>query len=193
MANVPEETLSTAEREAGWMFSKADIEVSWVGCPLPRRERAGNQVCKQTADPLLFVFSIVDSAPNADIEESTLGFALPFTATANHAAALYSKINELANQQSVEVHYLLAHVIAHEVAHLLFRSFRHGDGIMRAKWTDEDLQLMRQRSLPFTRQQSHELIHGLKQRLKAALTSSRGNGSGTELLVSDINGRNYVQ
>ena len=44
----------------------------------------------------------------------------------------------------------LAHVLAHEIGHLLMRTTGHSpDGVMKAHWTNSDFQRMTFRPLPF--------------------------------------------
>lgn len=163
-AKLPERIVSGAEAQADWMFQKAGIEVTWVNCPPVERERGADQVCKQYADPGLFVFSIVEEAPDAAIHDCTLGFALPFAGSGNHAAALSPKIAGLADQYRLDFHIVLGHVIAHELGHLLFRSTAHGDGIMRSSWNENDVMRMRQKRLWFTSEQVKQLRNGLGAR-----------------------------
>jgi len=49
------------------------------------------------------------------------------------------------------VPYVMAHVLVHEVAHVLQGVKRHSDnGVMKANWTGEDFAQMRRKALPFT-------------------------------------------
>ena len=46
---------------------------------------------------------------------------------------------------------LLAHVLAHEITHVLQGTVRHSEeGLMKARWTAEDRMSMRVKPLPFT-------------------------------------------
>ena len=71
----------------------------------------------------------------------------------------------------------LAHVMAHEITHVLEGSCRHSDaGIMKASWTPEDQALMRIRPLPFAKRDI-ELIHaGLLGRNSSASVDLAANG-----------------
>jgi hypothetical protein len=54
---------------------------------------------------------------------------------------------------------LLAHVMVHEIAHILQGVYRHSDnGVMKAVWTGQDYSQMRVGALPFA-PEDVELIH----------------------------------
>jgi hypothetical protein len=53
----------------------------------------------------------------------------------------------------------MAHVLVHEIVHLLERVDRHsGTGIMKARWTTADYQIMQREPLAFA-QEDLEWIH----------------------------------
>jgi hypothetical protein len=155
-ANAPQLEVRRAESEAGWMFHKAGIAVHWVECPPLVRERGGDRVCKEPDDPRLFVVSINAMDP-PEQSDTALGFALLGGRT-NHAAAVYPRIvAQTAHNSAYQDCVLLGSVMAHELAHLLFRSTQHGEGIMRSNWTRRDYLAMAQRRLAFTAEQSQTL------------------------------------
>jgi hypothetical protein len=137
--------------------------VHWVECPVLQRERGGDQLCKESDDPRLFVVSINAVEP-PEQSDTALGFAL-IHGRANHAAAVYPRIAaQTANDSVYQDACLLGNVMAHELAHLLFRSARHGEGIMRSNWTRRDYQAMAQRRLAFTAEQAQTLRKMLAMR-----------------------------
>ena len=162
-ANAPRWEVRRAEGEAGWMFQRAGIAVRWVECPPLMRERGGDQVCKETDDPGLFVVSINAMDP-PEQSDTALGFAL-IQGRANHAAVVYPRIvAQTAHDSVYQDVCLLGSVMAHELAHLLFRSARHGEGIMRPKWSRGDYLAMAQRRLVFTASQAQTLRRMLATR-----------------------------
>ena len=95
-----------------------------------------------------------------------LGFAL-LQGQSNRAAAVYPKIAALvADYPQYANCALLGSVIAHELGHLLYRSTRHGEGVMNANWGKRDLQAMAQRRLLFTNDQAQTLRKMLAQRIE---------------------------
>jgi hypothetical protein len=162
-ANAPQLEVRQAEREAGWMFHKAGIAVHWVECPPLVHEKGGDQGCREPDDPSLFVVSINAMDP-PEQSDTALGFAL-LGGRANHAAAVYPRIvAQTAHDSAYQDCVLLGSVIAHELAHLLFRSTRHSEGIMRSNWTRHDYLGMAQRRLAFTVEQSRTLRKMLAMR-----------------------------
>jgi hypothetical protein len=65
--------------------------------------------------------------------------------------------------------YLLAHVLAHEIAHLLEGVDRHSEyGLMKAKWEKDELVQMRAKHLAFTENDIRFIRAGLAARRRAA-------------------------
>ena len=61
---------------------------------------------------------------------------------------------------------LLAHVIVHEITHVVQGVCRHSDtGLMKAHWTIRDLVEMRYKALPFTEEDLMLLYRGLERDL----------------------------
>jgi len=98
-----------------------------------------------------------------------LGSAMPFEGI--HIRVFYDRIRSEVVPKSV----LLAHVLVHEIAHILQGTDQHsGSGIMKAVWTHRDRLQMRTEALPFT-PGDVELIHrGLALRASGARTLAAG-------------------
>jgi len=60
---------------------------------------------------------------------------------------------------------LLAHVLVHEITHILQGTCRHSDtGIMKARWTHQDYMEMGQKPLSFTEEDLQLIRTGLAKR-----------------------------
>lgn len=60
---------------------------------------------------------------------------------------------------------LLAHVLVHEITHILQGTCRHSDtGIMKARWTHQDYMEMGQKPLSFTEKDLQLIRTGLAKR-----------------------------
>ncbi len=164
-ANAPWREVREAEVEAAWIFKKAGIAVHWVECPTETPANGEDMVCQQPDNPRLFVLSIINrKVPN--LAENALGFAL-VQGQANHAAAIYPKVSAMvAENPEYQNCALLGSVMAHELGHLLFRSTRHGEGIMNGNWGKHDFRAMEQRKLRFTNDQAQTLRKMLVQRIE---------------------------
>ena len=99
-----------------------------------------------------------------------LGSAMPFEGI--HIKVFYDRIRGEVVPKSV----LLAHVLVHEITHILQGTDQHSDGgVMKAVWTHRDHLQMRTEALPFT--PGHvEFIHlGLASRASSARTLAAGD------------------
>lgn len=164
--NAPGPEVREAQIEAGLMFKRAGIDIRWVECS-PRMERSPDPACRNIDHPMLFVLSINSGeVPNGS--HTALGFAL-MQGHANHAAAIYPRIAELVKSHPQYVNSaILGSVLAHELAHLMFHSTEHGEGVMRAKWDRADYRAMAQRRLGFSRKQAEKLREMLAVRMASA-------------------------
>jgi hypothetical protein len=173
---APEREIRRAQTEVSWMFGKAGIHVEWISCPEPTRERGAHQVCIETTDPRTFVLSVNREDLREGASNGALGFAIVF-GRANHASAIYPRILTLVQRNpGLKDGTLLGSVMAHELAHLVFRSTRHTKGVMQANWTRQDLQSMTQRRLLFTEEQAGTLRSMLAARItQASVTQVAGH------------------
>src|SRR2546421_687146 len=84
--------------------------------------------------------------------------SIAFAGSGNHAAVFYPRLAATASADgAVAVSSLLGCAMAHELAHLILHSTRHGDGVMRADWRPEELEMARQRRLLFNAADAGEL------------------------------------
>lgn len=163
--SAPRREVLDAQAEAGRIFQKAGIQVNWRYC-LPQ-EIPGNREpgCEPIDVPTVLVISIISGlAPNGS--EFALGFAL-MQGHSNHAAVLYPKVSALvADNPQYRDCSILGNAIAHELGHLLLRSTRHEEGLMRARWDKSDLRAMAQRRLVFNKGQAQRLREMLLARTR---------------------------
>jgi hypothetical protein len=137
--------LPLAEQVASQMFSAASVAINWhqglAGCPVE-----GIRVT---------LSRLSDHAP-ADLPPSAMAYALPYEG--NHIVIFYDRLQR--KVKGTQISTLLAHVLAHEVTHILQGIHRHSErGLMKATWDGSDYQAMMWKPLPFT-PQDIELIHG---------------------------------
>jgi hypothetical protein len=122
------------------VFSKE----SGQSCPLPLRSRA-------------LALRIVRKAPPG-IAETALGFALPCAIPMPTVTIFADRIEAVAQHTTAMYHPVLAHVIAHEIGHVLLRSSMHAEaGIMRARWDRADWQRASVGILEFTADESERM------------------------------------
>jgi hypothetical protein len=139
--------LPLAQQIASKMFAEAGVTVDWrrgvAGCP---------------AQGILI--SLSDRAP-ADVPSDAMAYALAYEGS--HIVIFFDRLQR--RVQAAQISALLAHVLVHEVTHILQGISRHsGQGIMKAHWDGPDYQVMRFKPLSFTAEDI-ELIHrGLAER-----------------------------
>ena len=128
-ANVPLAVLGPAETFAARILASADITLTWHMSIRSTRNGPNRMI-------------VLDLAGKAAAAQSknALGYSLLHEGV--HASIFYDRIRHVAteNQQT----YVLAHAMAHEIAHLL-QGVRHHSttGVMKAYWDQGDIFDMR--------------------------------------------------
>jgi hypothetical protein len=134
---------------AASMFAAAGIRVDWrdqlKGCP-----------------PQGVLVTLGQRTP-PEFHPGAFAYALPFEGA--HIRIFYDRV---AARGIALMPHLLAHVLVHEITHLLQGVTRHSaEGVMKAHWNQEDLSSMLQKTLEFTNLDV-DLIHdGVAARDKA--------------------------
>ena len=146
--HVPPEVRGPAVYLANKMFATIGIRLDW---------RRGEPPCG-SAQPI-FIELATDTPAN--LLAGALGYTMPYEGI--HIRVFYDRIRSTAVPSLRAM--LLAHVLVHEIAHVLQGIYRHSDsGVMKAVWTDRDYLQMRTEGLPFT-PEDVTLIHlGLASR-----------------------------
>ena len=161
-AAIPNRILRVALKEAEFLFSKADVEITWVDCTSFEGALEIPRHC-QHADPTRFR---VTFKGDSDMQAVTMGFAYPTIGSGNRAAVIYSRVTAYASKHSVmsDVEFILGVAIAHELGHLFFRTTEHGDGIMMPQWDKVQARKIGQRGLRFSASQAETMRTALAAR-----------------------------
>jgi hypothetical protein len=148
-----------AQRQAAEMLRSAGIRVVWKsGQP----DNAG--CCKPEV--------VLEYETTADRAPGVMGYAFPNGNGRGGVKILYRRI--VAKRRRPEK--VLAHVIVHEVTHMLQGIARHSDsGIMKALWSREDYVQMEWAPLEFTDVDIQLIQAGVAKRI-AALSVDRASG-----------------
>jgi hypothetical protein len=129
-AVVPERTLRRAEGLASAMFASLDVQIDW-------------RIGRPNHDAI--TVSISKNSPSDD-HPGALAFALPYEGV--HIMIFYDRIQKTYAPDVAPA--LLAHVLVHEIAHILEGIERHSEtGIMRAHWTEAEIAQMPLKPLSF--------------------------------------------
>jgi hypothetical protein len=129
-AIVPGQTLARAQGLASEMFAKAGVRINWrVGHP------NGEAITVNMSD-----------VPSS-YHPGALAFALPYQGF--QITVFYDRIHKGFAPDLASA--ILAHVMAHEITHILQGVDRHSEtGVMKAHWTTADYTQMLAKPLPFT-------------------------------------------
>ena len=139
------------------MFSGAGVNLIWRG-PGAGREQAREQAREQEPDPLRVSVVLTSSDPGDESSE-VLAEAYPFAGSSRDITVRYDRVHNAAGVSRDLEPLLLAHVLVHEIAHVLQSVNRHSEtGIMKARWTSDDYCEMRWKPLTFT-PEDVELLH----------------------------------
>jgi hypothetical protein len=96
-----------------------------------------------------------------------LAYAMPYKESGSSIHIFLDRL--IRNREPAFVNVLLAHVMVHEITHVLEHSTHHsGDGVMKARWSHEDYQLMRHRPLPFVPEDVEGIREGVARRIVGA-------------------------
>jgi hypothetical protein len=137
--------FADAKKLANRMFAAAGVHIDWcTGC----RHRAG-----------VIVIEIIP--PDAGrLATNWLAYALPY-----EGSRIALDFDRIKHNDRVLQSRLLAHVLVHEITHILQGTSRHSDsGIMKANWTKADFAAMDHKPLPFTQADVEGIHLGLGKR-----------------------------
>jgi hypothetical protein len=147
---VDSTTLAGAKPIVARMFAEIGVRVEWrTGDPRPQLE----QGCGRRSVAVRFA-----ALQHPNVDATVLAFALPYTAGVQ-ITVLLDQLSPLSRSKPIHARALLAHVLVHEISHVLQGINRHSEsGVMRALWSDDEQNQMVERPLPFT-PDDVELIH----------------------------------
>lgn len=92
-----------------------------------------------------------------------LAQANPFAPGGVNVTAFLDRVETAAFQQNRPVALLLAHVIAHEIGHVLLRSSEHSrSGVMSSHWNEHEFSRMPIGALLFSREQARQMARSLR-------------------------------
>ena len=138
-----------ARETAAKMFADIGVQIEWRTNKhsIPPN---GAIVIKLTEDTL------------ASYHPGAFAFALPYERV--HIHVFYDRIRKAAPPAMVPC--LLAHVLAHEITHVLEGIDRHSEsGVMRAHWSSDEMWDMASKPLAFTEEDKYLIHRGLKVRV----------------------------
>jgi hypothetical protein len=157
-------TLYQAQAIASKMFATAGVAIDWHE---PR------------SCPVGAILINLSESPAASDHPGALAYALPYQGT--HIVVFYDRIRRKCSEASPSMlPMFLAHVLVHEITHVLQGVSRHSEtGVMKACWDNQDFHQMWIKPLPFTALDIYLIDHGIDERnRKAVLVSERSESRG---------------
>ena len=141
--------VEEAQKIASKMFARIHVNLEWHG---------DRRFCKVPGDHVIVV-SLSTHTPRT-LLPGALAYALPYEGT--HIEVFYDRMDK---EESGD-RYILAHVLVHEITHILQGFARHSEtGVMQAHWGADDLTQMKLTPLDFTAEDVTLIRAGLKGRV----------------------------
>ncbi len=160
MPLLPFTSLPRARGLASTMFADIGVTVRW---------HAGPEACPAPAIQI----GLSDRTPES-LLPGTLAYALPYEGT--HIRVFYDRVS--ARREPELVWRLLAHVLVHEITHILQGINRHSArGIMKARWDWMDFGSMLQKPLTFDPEDIELIYRGLAARRPASGMASAASAA----------------
>jgi hypothetical protein len=179
-AQVSPPLVRRAQKIATGIFGQAGVDTVWVLCPVFQADLRKYPACNQTAGATDFALRLLPRSMAEKLLESdneAIGFAQDCPADEHGCVVnvFYSTVEQLASEVDAREERILAHVMAHELGHLLLGPNAHSpSGIMRGMWSRDDLRFIGWSCLVFTPRQSDKLRANIARRMN--LDSARPSG-----------------
>jgi hypothetical protein len=154
-ANVPAAVLRNFAAPARDLFRGAGIEARWEICLVEAKKAA----CRPVRGDETFV-KIVERAP-VRTDAAVFGSTVREGKTSRFSFVFWDRVQGAAQRHGVAASNLLAHVVAHEVGHLLGLDHAAG-GIMRRQFGPNDFFLAARGRLRFTSAESGAMREALR-------------------------------
>jgi hypothetical protein len=143
--------LTHSEAISSGMFATAGVAIEW--------HSAAPAVCQGPQPRKTVILDFVKNTPQGE-HPGALAYALPYEAI--HIIVLFDRI-EKSSDGPRQVAALLAHVMTHEITHVLEGISRHSEtGVMKAHWNTHDFIQMVYKPLPFAPEDIDLIQRGLR-------------------------------
>jgi hypothetical protein len=148
---VPAVALNRARVLANEMFASVDVKIDW---------RTGQPTRSLSRSEKPIVVEMTTDTPR-ELKPGALAFAGPYEEV--QIDVFYDRVRAATGPELTPN--VLAHVLVHEITHILQRTCRHSEtGVMKAHWNHEDFMEMRMKPLSFTEEDVQLIRAGLAGR-----------------------------
>jgi hypothetical protein len=162
-SSAPSSVDQGARSTVTWMFARVGVRLVWRDGE-PRTGAA-------SGSPVTIQVRFSREAP-AGVSQDALARALPFGEEGVAIHVMYDRVRWVARRSSREAP-ILAHVLAHEIGHVLQGTNGHAQtGVMKAHWNGQDYDAMEKKPLEFTSLDVELIKDGLNLRRARNASSS---------------------
>jgi hypothetical protein len=153
--------LTRAEDITSRMFKSAGVAVEW--------RHAGSGACRKPQQTQTIMLDFATNTP-ASQHPGTLAYALPYEGV--HIVVMVDRIQKKV-ADSAQVSPLVAHVMTHEITHILQGIARHSEtGVLKACWDSHDFLQMTKGPLPFAPADIDLIARGVRRRAAGATSAA---------------------
>jgi hypothetical protein len=150
--------LTLAEKRVIQMFAAIEVPVEWL---------QNGDSCERTTGVIVITLSYKSSPAD---HPDAWAYALPYEGT--HIVVFWDRVQQKVPAGRAPI--LLAHVLVHEITHILEGVSRHSEsGVMKAVWDEEDMFQMIKKPLSFTAVDVQLIRHGLMTRYTMAMNAAK--------------------
>ena len=153
-AKVADGVLSQAEGNATRIFRFSGVQAIWVNCSTSKIEATNCTGLPHSGDVIVQIVH-----ETRILKDDVFGAAFIGTdGTGQYADVYVDRVNQLHRDWNVSLANVLAHIMAHEIGHLLLGLNSHSSsGIMRGVWEADELKAAERGRLLFSREQSKSI------------------------------------
>jgi len=172
-AAIPPDVLVKTETETARIYQLGGIEIQWLDCPLSPPEASRFPECQVSPRPTTLALRLLSQsmAERAGQAQKCLGFApSPDNGSFATIANVFAhEAEQLAKRRDMPQSVILAHLMAHEMGHLLLGDNSHSvNGIMHIPWRPKELEIIREGRMAFMPEEAAAMRVNVRGRIHAA-------------------------
>jgi len=171
-AEVQDRILVHAEQETARIFRRANVELSWVDCPVSDGQVEKLVACSQAMGSFTATLKLLTKSMAQGFRQPASRFGLTIP---HHGSYVFChRVQELSQEIGLSQSVLLGHLMAHEFGHLLLGKRHSFDGIMSDDLHVKFLHLAEKgMQLNFSTEQAQQIHARLKEEDTQKATARR--------------------
>jgi len=158
---VASSVLLPAEATATRMFAGIGVRVQWANHPPGRRAEPARGGCAPKPPKEIVIHMASERA--ASVSRDAFADALPYASDGARVTVFYAELRQAFGAQPRLESTVLAHVLVHEITHVLQGIVRHSStGVMRAHWNSTEYGGLVMRPMEFADDDAELIQLGLR-------------------------------